>query len=449
MTIKSKISLYISIIFTILFGMICLLVITLFSDYRKQEFKERLREKAYSDIRLLVEVKEVSETLLKIIDQNTINELYSEKTLIFDGNFKLIYSSLDDTRIKWSMDDLRYLKKHKTFFKQDGKNEIYGVFYDSNQKDYYALISANDNYGHRKQEYLSMLLLGAYILFTVMTWILTFRIVKKQLSPVDRFHGQIKLINARNLNSQLLFTKRSKNEINLLSEEFNYMIKRIAEAYDKQKEFTAQASHELRTPLARLTARIENQLSHADEAQKPFLLQINEDISKLNELINSLLILSKLENKDIKRSEKTRLDEALFNSMDKVREQFPDFRMNLDLAIEAESETFLELRCNQQLLEIAFLNLLRNACLYSDSKSAHIRIGTEAGRLSVTISNDGATLSEAEQTVLFEPFMRAKNAGKKSGLGLGLRIVYRICTSYGYEIQYAIRQGMNEFRIDF
>ena len=102
MTIKSKISLYISIIFTILFGMICLLVITLFSDYRKQEFKERLREKAYSDIRLLVEVKEVSETLLKIIDQNTINELYSEKTLIFDGNFKLIYSSLDDTRHRGS-----------------------------------------------------------------------------------------------------------------------------------------------------------------------------------------------------------------------------------------------------------------------------------------------------------------------------------------------------------
>src|SRR6218665_48918 len=311
MTIKSKISLYISLLFTVLFGVICIALISLFSNFRKQEFEERLNEKAVNTIKLLIEVKEFDSKLLKIIDRNSINQLYDEKTLIFDQNYKLIYSSLDDTKIKWTTNDLDYLKKNKSFFKKDNTNEIYGFFYDTNEKDYYALISANDNYGKRTLNFLIYLLIGAYVFFTTITWLLTLYIIKKQLNPLQLFHKRISTINDLNLDVTLETSKNSKNEISLLSTEFNFMMNRISDAYQKQKEFTAQASHELRTPIARISAQLENQIQNADEKNKAVLKTIFSDIDQLNELINSLLILSKIESNNSAAIEKTRVDEAL------------------------------------------------------------------------------------------------------------------------------------------
>jgi len=449
MTIKSKISLYISLLFTVLFGVICIALISLFSNFRKQEFEERLNEKAVNTIKLLIEVKEFDSKLLKIIDRNSINQLYDEKTLIFDQNYKLIYSSLDDTKIKWTTNDLDYLKKNKSFFKKDNTNEIYGFFYDTNEKDYYALISANDNYGKRTLNFLIYLLIGAYVFFTTITWLLTLYIIKKQLNPLQLFHKRISTINDLNLDVTLETSKNSKNEISLLSTEFNFMMNRISDAYQKQKEFTAQASHELRTPIARISAQLENQIQNADEKNKAVLKTIFSDIDQLNELINSLLILSKIESNNSAAIEKTRVDEALYDSIQKINSQFKDFKINLSLE---ESDTLfdlLEINGNQKLLEIAFSNLLKNAYLYSDEKWVNVEIKTQDDKLILEISNAGKTLSETERINLFQPFMRGENARNTSGLGLGLRIVNRILNAYGYSISYIPNDHLNKFRITF
>lgn len=449
MTIKSKISFYISILFTILFGVVCIIIITLSSNFRKQEFEERLNEKAVNTIKLLIEVKEFDKSLLKIIDQNTVNQLYDEKTLVFDENFHLIYSSLDDTKIDWTLQDLEYLKKNKSFIRKDKNNEIYGFFYDTNDKDFYALVSANDNYGKRKLNFLIYILIGAYLFFTTLTWLLTFYIVKKQLIPLGNFHKKISEINDLNLETFLETESNNKNEINLLSNEFNFMINRIGDAYQKQKEFTAQASHELRTPIARISAQLENQLQQTDEKNRTFLKTIFADIDQLNELINSLLILSKIDSRDSKSIEKTRVDEALYESMGKIKTLFPDFKINFSIEENEQLSELLEINGNQKLLEIAFSNLLKNAYLYSDEKIVTIEIKTQTNQLILRISNSGKTLNATEQSNLFQPFMRAENAKKTNGLGLGLRIVNRILNAYGYTIHYTSTDNLNTFQITF
>jgi two-component system sensor histidine kinase ArlS len=163
MTLKTRISLFVSCLFTILFGLASTVIFVLYSNFRKEEFRDRLEIKALSNIKLLVNVKEVDDQLLKMIDQNSINKLYDEKTLVFDSHYKLIYSSIDDAKIDWSVNDLKYLKKHKTFFKQQGDYEVYGVFYDTKDKDFYALISATDNYGKRKLLFLRYTLIISYV----------------------------------------------------------------------------------------------------------------------------------------------------------------------------------------------------------------------------------------------------------------------------------------------
>lgn len=449
MTIKIKISFYISIIFTILFGIICLLVISVFSNFRKQEFKERLSQKALTSILLLIDVQEVDNNLLKIIDQHTINKLYDEKTLIFDQDYNLIYSSLDDTKITWSVSDLHLLKKKNSFFKKDGNYEVYGVFYDGNEEDYYALISANDVMGKRKSTFLLYLLVGAYLLFTVITWILTFFVVKREVMPISFLHQQISTINEFNLDSQLEVNPNSTNEIDLISTEFNFMMNRLNEAYDRQKDFTAQASHELRTPLARISAQLENQVQASDGATKEFLLKVFKDINQLNELINSLLILSKIDNKQHSKTEKIRVDEVIYTSIEKVKRQFQNFKINFEISSVDDLEKLLEVDGNQHLLEIVFTNLLKNAYLYSDNQLVNIIISTVDSRTIVAISNSGKALTVEEQKNIFQPFMRGKNAKGHNGLGLGLRIVHRILKEFGFKISYEAAANKNTFIVHF
>lgn len=450
MTLKNRISLLVSLLFTILFGLASTVIFVLYSNYRKEEFRDRLEIKALSNIKLLVNVKQVDNQLLKIIDQNSINKLYDEKTLVFDSNYKLIYSSIDDAKINWSIDDLKYLKKNKTFFKQQGDYEVYGVFYDTKDKDFYALISATDDYGKKKLLFLRYTLIISYIFFTCICWVVTSFTVKKLMMPLHDFHQKIKNINENNLDTRV--ETKNKNEIDLIASEFNFMMDRIEISYQKQKEFTAHASHELRTPLSRMTSQIENTLTdpEIDKKNKTFLNVILADINHLSELINSLLTLSKIDNRNTDNHEMQRMDEILFSSIEKINKNFPDFIIHFEMEESENLDTALEINGNKSLLEIAISNILKNAYVYSDNKQAKVKISTENDLLVISISNSGKTLTDLEQKNLFQPFMRGENSKGTTGFGLGLRIVNRVLNLHNAIITYsATNNNENLFCIIF
>ncbi|UUW07392.1 HAMP domain-containing histidine kinase [Flavobacterium plurextorum] len=451
MTLKNRISLLVSLLFTILFGLASTVIFVLYSNFRKEEFRDRLEIKALSNIKLLVNVKEVDDQLLKMIDQNSINKLYDEKTLVFDSQFKLIYSSIDDAKINWSVDDLKYLKKHKTFFKQQGDYEVYGVFYDTKDKDFYALISATDDYGKRKLLFLRYTLVISYIFFTCLCWVLTSFMVKKAMNPLGLFHQKIKNINENNLDTRIK-SKSNKNEIDLIANEFNFMMDRIEVSYQKQKEFTAHASHELRTPLSRITSQIENVVADPKTTpeNKSFLKTILSDVNQLTELITSLLTLSKIDVKNQENSETHRLDEILFSAIENLNKSFPDFVILFEMEESENLDSALEIKGNKNLLEIAISNVLKNACVYSDNKQAKVKISTENDSLVISISNTGKTLTENEQKNLFQPFMRGENSKGTTGFGLGLRIVNRILNLHQSSITYSVTdENTNLFQLFF
>lgn len=451
MTLKNRISLLVSLLFTILFGLASTVIFVLYSNFRKEEFRDRLEIKALSNIKLLVNVKEVDDQLLKMIDQNSINKLYDEKTLVFDSHFKLIYSSIDDAKIDWSVNDLKYLKKHKTFFKQQGDYEVYGVFYDTKDRDFYALISATDDYGKRKLLFLRYTLIVSYIFFTCICWVLTSLMVKKAMTPLSIFHQKIKNINENNLDTRVE-SKSNKNEIDLIANEFNFMMDRIEVSYQKQKEFTAHASHELRTPLSRITAQIENTIADPETSVKgkTFLSTILSDVNHLSELIHSLLVLSKIDTNATGNDEIHRMDEILFSAIENLNKTFPDFVILFEIEESDNLDTALEITGNKNLLEIALSNVLKNACVYSDNKQAKVKISTQEDHLIISVLNTGKTLSEDEQKNLFQPFMRGKNSKGTSGFGLGLRIVNRILAIHGAKILYSIpAEKTNLFQLIF
>src|SRR5690606_33203124 len=99
----------------------------LYANYRNDEFYMRLKEKALTTSRLLSEVKEVDEDLLKIIDKNTINEMYKEKVVIYDKDNKLIYSSIDDEAVSINTALLSRVRKKEYIEYLERENEVVGL----------------------------------------------------------------------------------------------------------------------------------------------------------------------------------------------------------------------------------------------------------------------------------------------------------------------------------
>jgi two-component system sensor histidine kinase ArlS len=451
MTLKTRISIFVTNLFLVLYLVMAASVILLFSEFRAEEFQDRLRQKAISTIELLIEIKQGDQSIIKNIDKQKADNLIDEKTLIFNKEFKLIYSSLYDTAYQWEANELKNLVSKKEFFKRRGDVETFGILYKYKNEDYYTMVSAVDTAGFRKLNYLTYVLFFSFLLFTLLAWFLTRTTVARLLKPLEQFLSKIKSINENNL-GELIQVKSNNTELLILAQEFNLMLKRIDESLQHQSEFTANASHELRTPIARIIVQLENKINDplTSQGDKIFLQKLVSDASQISELIHSLLILSKNDKTIPSNEELNRLDEIIYDCIEKINTIYPDCKVYFDIEIENEQDDIIELRGTKSLLEIVFINLIKNAYSYSDNKEVHIKIIQKETAIHCHVLNSGKTISAEDQKRLFEPFMRGQNADGISGFGLGLRIVERILHIQKASIQYqSVGDNLNEFILVF
>jgi signal transduction histidine kinase len=443
MNLKKRFSLLFSLLFSVLLASVMLVVYYLFAKFRSEEFRDRLEEKAKTTVKLLIEVKEIDYKLQKIIDKNTINKLYDEKVLVFDDSLNLIYSSIDDAPIMWTADDLKALKEKKKIERKNNQYEVYGVYFSLDNKYYSILISATDKYGYRKLTYLKFLLISAFVASVGLVWFLSYYLSKEALMPLDNLRKQIQDITDKSLNTRLP-ERNNSDEIGVLAASFNQMMERIDNAYNKQKEFKANASHELRTPIARIVTQLENLI--LDKNTPPIinksLKQISEDCYQLSDIISSLLILSRIETENaVSGFKPIRLDELIFDSANLQTKYYPDFRFQFE--IESEHPDFnLEILGDETLLSIALGNLFKNAYKYSDNGLVKCLIKTSPECIELQICNTGTPPDLANPNELFNSFTRGSNALQKPGSGLGLSIVQRILQYHNATIEFIVTPPM-------
>lgn len=453
MTLKRQVAIGVALAYSIIFGLASISVFVSFSSFRMAEFKGKLEEKALTTAKLLVEVKQIDKQLLSLIDKNTIHQLYNEKTLVFDSNFSLIYSSIDDANIHYDLSDLKRLQHEKDFFRTDGEKDLLGLFYSYNHEKYYILVAAEDKYGNNKLQYLFSLLMASFLISSALVWLISFNLIKRLLKPLDNFEGQITAISANKLNIQLVSSGK-QDEIHLLTSAFNKLLERLENAFEVQKEFAASASHELRTPLTRMAFQVENMLQNhsISELQQNQLKDLLSNIYLLSDLINSLLLLSKIESTESYQQLKSeRVDEIIFSSFDKIKSAFPDFNLTFSIYVNSSLENELIVNSIPGMLEIAFMNLLKNACIYSTDKKASLEIyQNDESQIIIKITNNGQTMNEHEAQTMFKAFVRGNNSGNIRGSGLGLRIVRHILSLHGADIAYKVtEESENLFQITF
>lgn len=448
MNLKNKIALNLSLLFSAFLGIILIVIYLFFAEFRKDEFVAILKDRIATVSNYFRDVPgdEGLQEPVQISGTPTYS-IQEEEILVFNKKFQLIFSSIKNKEVDWSSTDLTTLKSVGSIYRSENKTEIYGERINGR----YFLIESEDVLGKEKLEYLRFLMLITFFTASGLVWILSFLFAKKMIAPLDVFQRKITRISGSNLTERLPETDR-KDEINLLAIVFNTMLRRIDKAFSLQKEFTASASHEIKTPLTRIAFQLENlaPLGQSDPTAKRYIQAISDEVYQLSDTVNSLLLLSKLEDDHLQDEyAAVRIDEVIFDAFENVKKNFKDFQLAFHINDDREANE-LTVRGVKPLLDIVFINLFKNACLYSFRPSVEVGIIETSHTITVRVTSVGETISSDDAQKIFEAFRRGENARSSTGSGLGLRICKRILDFHQAAFTYTAQApDTNIFTVEF
>lgn len=230
------------------------------------------------------------------------------------------------------------------------------------------------------------------------------------------------------------------SEFEYLNQEINDLLKRNEEVYISQKQFIENASHELQTPLAISLNRLELYASthNLDEQQIHEIGKISDSLSRLVRLNKSLLMLSKIENRQF-------ADGPITDFMKIVQEtvgDFQDFADYKNVTLEIAGETSPKINMNRSLATTLVANLVKNAIVHNIA----------GGKVAIEISEEAfsVTNTSSKQKLdnhVFERFNRSLE--NEESTGLGLAIVKSICEMYRLNVSYKHDNEQHTFRINF
>ncbi|QHT68758.1 HAMP domain-containing protein [Rhodocytophaga rosea] len=427
MNIKRKLAIQFALIVASILLMFSLAVYFSSAQYRKNEFSSRLKDKALNIAKLLIDVDEVDNTLLKVINRNTIS-LPEEKVIIYNYLNEEIYNSKEENGDSIPVALLNQIRLDNEIYYREAKKEVIGLLYPGKYKRYIVVASATDTFGLSKLRNLQYVLVFVFFISVAITIAAGWLFASQALKPISKIVTDVNNISASNLHARLGEGNR-RDEIANLAIIFNKMLERLETAFHIQKNFVANASHELRTPLTSVTSQIQVALlkERKGEEYEKVLQSILEDVNGLSKLSNDLLELAQmdLENKKITVNP-LRLDELLIESIEALTEIKHHYQISFEYDLLAEDEEKLTIVGSETLLKSALINLIDNACKFSNGLPATVRLGEEPGYLKIKIIDKGIGISKEELSHVREPFYRADNSSNIKGHGLGLSLTDKI-----------------------
>jgi len=268
-----------------------------------------------------------------------------------------------------------------------------------------------------------------------------FFLANRALKPVDEITRTAARISTNDLAIRLHVLRN--DEIGRLATTFNSMLDRLQAAFQRQKQFTADASHELRTPLATLiaTADIALESPRSVQGYKQVISSMRNDAQRMSALVNDLLTLARV---DAGQEQLTleKLDFSLLvqDTADSLR----SLAVQKGIALLCDITPSLFISGDQLYLTRLVINIIDNAIKYTPpGGTVRVTVATIAKRLCLTVSDSGPGIAPEHLPHLFDRFYCADTARARAqgGAGLGLAICKWIVEAHHGDIAVSSQPG--------
>lgn len=443
---------------TLLFTLITAMLLSIYSisiyysskEAREKSFYSELQNEAIAKADLFFRSSLPEQEMHKLYKNNTrtLNEV---QVAIYNSNKQLIYH--DDAKVDYVKETPEMLaqifqKKKINFFLND--LQVIGMTYHYEGKTYAVTAAAYDQYGYDYLTHLLTISIISFFSILILIYLAGIFLSKKALSPLSEMVIQIKKITAGKLQLRLKTTKE-KDELNELAQNFNGMLERLENSFDSQKHFVSNISHELRTPLSAIITELEL-ASEKDKTKEEYRETIQyalDDARNMVKLSNSLMDLAKAsyDPNEISFSE-VRLDEVLLESYTKITKENSGYKVSLNIEDSVEEHQLI-IQGNEYLLQVAFNNLIDNACKYSPEHTCLIEVNTNSKILTIRFTNTGNSINKEDLQHIFEPFYRSETSRQEKGHGIGLFLTQKIILLHNAKITVLSERNETIFAVIF
>jgi signal transduction histidine kinase len=413
------------------------------SRYTFNDFLKRLELRARIASKIHFEENEISTAAFNELRKQYLTALPQEKEYILQYDIAVSKVISEDSlklpayfyrRIAGKEGTTEYYKAHEI--------QYAGILYRHNGQHYLIISSAVNEYGNQALLHLREVLLFTFIAAIVIVFSVGLLFSRKMFEPVRNITSRVKDISSHNLHLRLQ-AGNGKDEMIELAQTFNDMLDRLETAFETQNNFVSNASHELRTPLTTIIGEAEIAISRPrPEAEyRQSLETILQQSLRLQHVTDSLLKLAQAGFDGQKQQWGIlRADELLWTVKQTVDEINPDNHISISLHM-PDDEQLASVQGNYQLLNLALSNIVLNACKYSDNKQVNISLATGAGKIVVTIMDEGIGIPAAELKYIFDPFFRASNSNRYEGHGIGLPLTHTIVRLHKGDIKFVSEVG--------
>jgi heavy metal sensor kinase len=275
-------------------------------------------------------------------------------------------------------------------------------------------------------------LLVSIPLLIVITGLSGYWLAARALRPIDQITSTARRISAEHLSARLNLPT-SDDEVGRLAKTFDEMLTRLDEAFQRERQFTADASHELRTPLTAMQAvlgMIRERPRTVKEYQQA-LDDLSEEADRLRTLIESLLQLARGDAKDRPAFELIDLSELTRD----VSESLRPLVEAKGLGLTREIEEGLVIQGDSDGLIRLFVNLLDNAIKFTERGTICVSATLQTDKARILIADTGLGMEAADLPHVFNRFYRADKSRSTPGAGIGLTIARQIVEEHGGTIK--------------
>ena len=263
------------------------------------------------------------------------------------------------------------------------------------------------------------------VLLALLGGVVTYFISGHALRPIREFSDKIEEVQAQNLSDSRIEENNVK-ELNQLGISYNKMLERLSEAFEIQRQFTANAAHELRTPLALMQVQLDlyNSASHpgndADTLQT--IKMVTEQNDKLNRMVKTLLDMSELQT--VGRDDKIILDAIV----EEVLADLEPLAMEKNIKLIGKCEDATMIGSDILIYRLVY-NLVENAIKYNHPLGQVTVTAYQRNKhVYLSVEDTGSGIPKELRERVFEPFFRVDKSRSRElgGVGLGLALVHEI-----------------------